>query len=167
MTYNHHIGGAIALITSVYLPLHLPTTTVFRTITYGMPRVRLNDENHSTVLHAFVQVGNQAFANYVDAHLHVTHINNQYVLFIKTYSSLSTYYPSRDDIVPIVPGKTNLLIYYQLKPKQRTIKVASSVFIILKESYTSSTQVNGSTVQVCRTFLFLYRVVYSRVNRAR
>jgi hypothetical protein len=33
-------GGAIALITSVYLPLHLPTGTVFKTVTYGMPRVR-------------------------------------------------------------------------------------------------------------------------------
>ena len=33
------VGGAIALISSVYLPLHLPSGTTFRTITYGMPRV--------------------------------------------------------------------------------------------------------------------------------
>ncbi|RDB18514.1 Lipase [Hypsizygus marmoreus] len=67
---GHSLGGAIALITSVYLPLHLPAGTTFRTITYGMPRV-----------------GNQAFADYVDTHADVTHINNQ------------------DDIVPIVPGR--------------------------------------------------------------
>lgn len=34
-----------------------------------------------------MQVGNQAFADYVDAHLHVTHISN------------------KKDIVPIVPGR--------------------------------------------------------------
>ncbi|KAF5379506.1 hypothetical protein D9615_006489 [Tricholomella constricta] len=67
---GHSLGGAIALITSVYLPLHLPAGTTFRTITYGMPRV-----------------GNTAFANYVDAHADLSHINNQ------------------DDIVPIVPGR--------------------------------------------------------------
>ncbi|KAF5379409.1 hypothetical protein D9615_006490 [Tricholomella constricta] len=67
---GHSLGGAIALITSVYLPLHLPAGTTFRTVTYGMPRV-----------------GNKAFADYVDAHADVSHINNQ------------------DDIVPIVPGR--------------------------------------------------------------
>ncbi|KAF9466209.1 lipase [Collybia nuda] len=67
---GHSLGGAIALITSVYLPLHLPASTTFQTFTYGMPRV-----------------GNQAFADYVDSHLHLAHVNNQ------------------DDIVPIVPGR--------------------------------------------------------------
>ena len=32
-------GGAIALLDSVYLPLHLPNGTSFQTITYGLPRV--------------------------------------------------------------------------------------------------------------------------------
>lgn len=36
-----HLGGAIALITSVYLPLHLAAGTAFKTVTYGMPRVGL------------------------------------------------------------------------------------------------------------------------------
>ncbi|KAJ7614638.1 lipase, partial [Mycena polygramma] len=52
--------GALALLDSVYLPLHLPPSVKFSTITYGMPRV-----------------GNPAFANYVDAHVSLTHINNQ------------------------------------------------------------------------------------------
>ncbi|KAF8887329.1 lipase class 3 family protein [Infundibulicybe gibba] len=66
---GHSLGAAIALLDGVYLPLHIPGAT-FTTIGYGMPRV-----------------GNQAFANYVDAHLSLTHINN------------------REDIVPIVPGR--------------------------------------------------------------
>ncbi|KAF8735158.1 hypothetical protein AX14_002614 [Amanita brunnescens Koide BX004] len=65
---GHSLGAAIALLDSVYLPLHLPGIT-FTTITYGMPRV-----------------GNKAFADYVDANLDLTHINN------------------RKDLVPIIPG---------------------------------------------------------------
>ncbi|KAF8329762.1 lipase [Cantharellus anzutake] len=49
---GHSLGGAIALLDAVYLPLHLPPDTVFYTNTFGMPRV-----------------GNQAFADYVDAHV--------------------------------------------------------------------------------------------------
>jgi len=56
---GHSLGGAIALLDSVYLPLHIKGVT-FKTITYGMPRV-----------------GNQAFANYVDSHIKLTHINNK------------------------------------------------------------------------------------------
>lgn len=66
---GHSLGAAISLLDSVYLPLHLPSGTSFQTITYGLPRV-----------------GNQAFANYVDANLHLTHINN------------------KEDPVPILPG---------------------------------------------------------------
>lgn len=66
---GHSLGAAIALLDSVYLPLHVSGVT-FRTVGYGMPRV-----------------GNQAFANYVDAHLSLTHINN------------------KKDLVPIVPGR--------------------------------------------------------------
>ncbi|KZS95515.1 lipase [Sistotremastrum niveocremeum HHB9708] len=67
---GHSLGAALSLLDSVYLPLHLPSSTTFQTIVYGLPRV-----------------GNQAFANYVDAHLHLTHVNNQ------------------KDPVPIVPGR--------------------------------------------------------------
>ena len=62
-------GAALSLLDSVYLPLHFPSGTSFQTILYGLPRV-----------------GNQAFADYVDANLHVTHINNL------------------KDPVPILPG---------------------------------------------------------------
>ncbi|KAN0088317.1 Alpha/Beta hydrolase fold [Tylopilus felleus] len=67
---GHSLGAALSLLDSVYLPLHLPSGTTFQTILYGLPRV-----------------GNQAFANYVDTNLHVTHINNL------------------KDPIPIVPGR--------------------------------------------------------------
>ena len=58
---GHSLGAALALLDAVYLPLHLPAGTTFRTVGYGMPRV-----------------GNQAFANYVDSHVtSLTHINNK------------------------------------------------------------------------------------------
>lgn len=66
---GHSLGAAISLLDSVYLPLHLPSGMTFQTITYGLPRV-----------------GNQAFADYVDANLHLTHINN------------------KEDPIPICPG---------------------------------------------------------------
>ncbi|OJA08437.1 hypothetical protein AZE42_06541 [Rhizopogon vesiculosus] len=67
---GHSLGAAITLLDSVYLPLWLPKGTTFRTIGYGLPRV-----------------GNQYFANYIDANVHLTHINN------------------KEDPIPIVPGK--------------------------------------------------------------
>ncbi|KAL4249966.1 AB hydrolase superfamily protein [Abortiporus biennis] len=68
---GHSLGAAIALLDSVYLPLHLPSGITFKTVGYGMPRV-----------------GNQAFADYVDAHVtNLNHINNKH------------------DPVPIVPGR--------------------------------------------------------------
>ncbi|TCD61802.1 hypothetical protein EIP91_007888 [Steccherinum ochraceum] len=58
---GHSLGAALALLDSVFLPLHLPSTTIFKTVGYGMPRV-----------------GNQAFANYVDQHVtSLNHINNK------------------------------------------------------------------------------------------
>ncbi|KAJ3571300.1 hypothetical protein NP233_g3843 [Leucocoprinus birnbaumii] len=48
---GHSLGGAIATISAVHLKLHLPSTTKFKVVTYGSPRV-----------------GNQFFANYFDAH---------------------------------------------------------------------------------------------------
>ncbi|KAF9236092.1 Alpha/Beta hydrolase protein [Melanogaster broomeanus] len=66
---GHSLGAAITLLDSVYLPLWLPAGTTFQTVGYGLPRV-----------------GNQAFANYVDANVHLTHINNE------------------EDPIPICPG---------------------------------------------------------------
>ncbi|KAI5123192.1 hypothetical protein M0805_003959 [Coniferiporia weirii] len=76
-TTGHSLGAALALLDAVYLPLHLPADTSFKSVLYGLPRV-----------------GNQAFADYVDAHITsltggtgLTHINN------------------KEDPVPIVPGR--------------------------------------------------------------
>jgi len=65
---GHSLGAAISLIDLVYLSLQLPSVTV-KHVGYGQPRV-----------------GNQAWANYLDAHFSVTHINN------------------KEDLVPILPG---------------------------------------------------------------
>nr|VWP02258.1 Uncharacterized protein [Ganoderma boninense] len=69
---GHSLGAAIALLHSVYIPLHIPHAQV-SFVGFGLPRV-----------------GNQAFANYVDAHdsiTSITHINN------------------REDPIPILPGR--------------------------------------------------------------
>jgi len=68
-TVGHSLGAAIALLDVMYLPLHIKGVS-FKMIGYGMPRV-----------------GNHAFADYVDANLNVTHINN------------------KKDFVPIIPGR--------------------------------------------------------------
>jgi len=68
---GHSLGAALSMLDAVYLQLHLPTTTTFRTTLYGCPRV-----------------GNQAFANYIDAHaFQLTRINNM------------------EDPVPTLPGE--------------------------------------------------------------
>jgi pimeloyl-ACP methyl ester carboxylesterase len=62
-TVGHSLGAAIALLDAVYLPLHLPATTTFKTYGYGLPRV-----------------GNQAFADFVDSttsKVHLTHVNHE------------------------------------------------------------------------------------------
>ncbi|KAJ7230654.1 Alpha/Beta hydrolase protein [Mycena pura] len=56
---GHSLGAALALLDSVYLPLHISGVT-FQTIVYGLPRV-----------------GNQAFADHASIGNTVTHINNQ------------------------------------------------------------------------------------------
>ncbi|KAH9926973.1 Alpha/Beta hydrolase protein [Fomitopsis serialis] len=66
---GHSLGAAISLLDAVYLPLYIPGAT-YTYIGYGLPRV-----------------GNQAFANYIDAlSTSVTHINNE------------------EDPIPICPG---------------------------------------------------------------
>ncbi|THV02163.1 alpha/beta-hydrolase [Dendrothele bispora CBS 962.96] len=68
---GHSLGGALSLLESVYLPLHLPSGITFRSVLYGLPRI-----------------GNGAFADYVDSHVHdLTHISNE------------------KDLVPTVPGR--------------------------------------------------------------
>jgi len=67
---SHSLGAATALLDAVFLQVHLPSIT-FKVVNFGLPRV-----------------GNQAFANYVDASgIAVTRVNNEY------------------DIVPILPGR--------------------------------------------------------------
>ncbi|EJF64333.1 lipase [Dichomitus squalens] len=69
---GHSLGAAISLLHSVYIPLHVPSAKV-TFVGYGLPRV-----------------GNQQFADYVDAHdaiTSVTHINN------------------KEDPIPILPGR--------------------------------------------------------------
>ncbi|KAK0202421.1 lipase [Desarmillaria ectypa] len=66
---GHSLGGAIALLDGVYLNLQLPSASV-SVISYGMPRVN----NLSSLISS---VGNQAFADYVDANVNVSHVNNK------------------------------------------------------------------------------------------
>lgn len=90
-TVGHSLGAAIALLDAVYLPLHLPSTTTFKTYGYGMPRVCYYPSSTVYyVLHVSLQVGNQAFADFVDSatsKVHVTHVNHE------------------KDPVPILPGR--------------------------------------------------------------
>ncbi|KAF8623157.1 hypothetical protein AX17_007545 [Amanita inopinata Kibby_2008] len=58
---GHSLGGALAIISSVYFRLWLPAGTTINTVTYGMPRV-----------------GNQAFVDYVNGFGGNTRINNKY-----------------------------------------------------------------------------------------
>lgn len=61
VTVGHSLGAALALLDAIYLPLHLSSDTTFKTVGYGLPRV-----------------GNQAFADYVDAQLtDFTRVNNK------------------------------------------------------------------------------------------
>ncbi|TFK69116.1 alpha/beta-hydrolase [Pluteus cervinus] len=66
---GHSLGAALALLDGVFLPLHLPDVN-FSVIGYGTPRV-----------------GNEAFADYVDAHVNVSRVNN------------------KEDPIPIMPGR--------------------------------------------------------------
>ncbi|KAJ7102986.1 lipase [Mycena crocata] len=56
---GHSLAGALSLLDSVYLPLHI-TGVTFRSVLYGLPRV-----------------GNQAFADLASVGSTVTHINNK------------------------------------------------------------------------------------------
>ena len=61
---GHSLGGALALLDSIYLPIFVPDVA-YSLITFGMPRV-----------------GNQALADYIDKnylHLNVARITNKYV----------------------------------------------------------------------------------------
>ena len=70
-------GAAIALLDSVYLPLHIPGVT-FKTVVFGLPRVCAIFSYVTLIYNSSLKVGNQAFANYVDAHVkNLNHINNK------------------------------------------------------------------------------------------
>ncbi|KAJ2930037.1 hypothetical protein H1R20_g7075, partial [Candolleomyces eurysporus] len=56
---GHSLGGALALLDAVFLPLNIPNIQI-RTVTYGMPRV-----------------GNKAFTTYVDQNVPIDRITNQ------------------------------------------------------------------------------------------
>ncbi|KAI0058955.1 lipase [Artomyces pyxidatus] len=58
---GHSLGAVLSLLDAVYLPLHLPSTVSVRTVGYGLPRL-----------------GNKVFADYVDAHVTLTHITNKH-----------------------------------------------------------------------------------------
>lgn len=68
-TVGHSLGAALSQIEAAYLSLQLAEASV-NVIGYGMPRV-----------------GNQAWANFLDATLSVRHVNN------------------KQDVVPILPGR--------------------------------------------------------------
>jgi len=70
LVVGHSLGGALALLDCVFLKLKLPSTIQLKGITFGMPRV-----------------GNQQFADYIDAHISLNRITNH------------------KDIVPILPGR--------------------------------------------------------------
>lgn len=74
------IGAAIALLDGVYLPLHISGVS-FKVIVYGMPRVCASASFVNLDWYfILVQVGNQAFADYLDANLSVIHVNNKSAL---------------------------------------------------------------------------------------
>lgn len=73
---GHSLGAAISLLDTVFLQLHLPTSTPLRFVGYGLPRV-----------------GNQAFADYVDQHITALNSGNGLVRI-----------NNEEDPVPILPG---------------------------------------------------------------
>ncbi|KAG5653999.1 hypothetical protein H0H81_008581 [Sphagnurus paluster] len=75
---GHSLGAALSVLDGVYLSLNLPGVK-FQVIGYGMPRV-----------------GNQAFADYVDANIPVTRINN------------------RNDFIPVLPRTSIPMVYFIL-----------------------------------------------------
>ena len=89
---GHSLGGALALLDSIYLPTFIPNVA-YSLITFGMPRV-----------------GNQAFADYVDKnyfHLNVTRITNKYI-FPSSVCGMTpslTLWLIRKDPVPTLPGR--------------------------------------------------------------
>ncbi|KAM5543896.1 hypothetical protein V8D89_002513 [Ganoderma adspersum] len=96
---GHSLGAAIALLDAVYLPLHLPSDVTVRYVGYASPRV-----------------GNQAFADYVDAQdFSVTRINNKQdpVPVIPTREFFEYHHASgevhirNDDVWVACPGQDN------------------------------------------------------------
>jgi hypothetical protein len=87
------LGAALALIDSVFLQLHLPADTTIKTFAYGLPRVNSPLQKKTSqckliLTFTVFEVGNQQFADYVDAKLCLQHINNKKVfIFLKRLSN--------------------------------------------------------------------------------
>lgn len=103
--FTHHetlVGAALSAIEGAFLLLNLPGVDI-NVIGYGMPRVIIKHYKFRNWLIHF-QVGNQAFADFMNAKIPVTRVNNQYafaaMLNIFVHSQLI-----REDLVPTVPGK--------------------------------------------------------------
>ncbi len=73
---GHSVGGALALLDALLLSRQL--NQIVKAITYGMPRV-----------------GNQAFADFVDGNVPLTHINNKEDLSYSYFATLVSWLPSR------------------------------------------------------------------------
>ncbi|THU93602.1 alpha/beta-hydrolase [Dendrothele bispora CBS 962.96] len=92
---GHSMGAALALLDSISLSLHLTNDVVIDTIAYGLP-----------------QIGNQAFANYVD-----NHIKN-----LKRITNRQAIIAAKEDYIPSLPGER--LNYAQ--PKQGQIHIRTN-----------------------------------------
>ncbi|KAF8633862.1 hypothetical protein AX15_001197 [Amanita polypyramis BW_CC] len=77
-TVGHSLGAAIALLDGIYLTLQLPGVSV-NTVGYGMPRVSFGSPSFSpgASIKPTYRLETKGFANYVDSHLSLTHINNK------------------------------------------------------------------------------------------
>ena len=115
---------------AVYLPLHLPSNVTVRYVGYASPRVRNSASVHahpySYSSRSFLQVGNQAFADYVDAQpMSFTRVNNKRdpVPVLPPIDLFGYHHPNgeihiRDDDVWVsCPGKLTVarLEYYALR----------------------------------------------------
>ncbi|KLO12646.1 alpha/beta-hydrolase [Schizopora paradoxa] len=78
---GHSLGAALSLLDAIYLSLHLPDSTRFKYVGFGLPRV-----------------GNQEFANYVDD------LAVRFDSELKNGTSFTRITDKRD-LIPINPGK--------------------------------------------------------------
>jgi len=106
---GHSLGAAIGLLDGLYLKLQLPSTPVTTTL-FGLPRV-----------------GNQAFANYIDAHaLSLQHVTNDNDMIPRLPSTDFGYeHPSGEVFITQVGGST-----YDSCPGQENYNCAIGIFFL-------------------------------------